>query len=152
MPLLLRVANARTRIQTRRGTIAVSKEDTVIPYVQTHIAPGEPFLVYPYLPLYNYLTDTVSPSRYEYFQPGMSTPEQARDIVGALSSQHLEVVLFEADFWGKIPGAWPETPLAAIARDPVAEYIQREYRDCKSLNSPEEEHFLFMVRKDLKCP
>jgi hypothetical protein len=62
------------------------------------------------------------------------------------------VVLFQPSFWEKIPTSWPGTPIGAIARDPIADYIQREYRMCKILNSPDDWKFFFMVRKDLACP
>ncbi len=151
-PLLLRALNARDRVQTRRGMVNVPARDTVVEYVQAHVAAGEKILVHPYLPLYYYLTDTVSPTRYEYFQPGMHTPQQAHEMLAELAAARVPVVLFEASFWEKIPTSWPETPLSAIVQDPVADYIQREYRACKILNSPAEWKFLFMVRKDLPCP
>jgi 4-amino-4-deoxy-L-arabinose transferase-like glycosyltransferase len=151
MPLLLRAINTPGKVQTRRGLISTPADDQIIPYVQAHVAPGEKILVYPYLPLYYYLTDTLSASRYEYFQPGMHTPQQAREMIAELSLGRVRVILFESSFWEKIPSAWPATPLAAIAQDPVADYIQREYRACTSLSSPSDGRFLFMVRKNLAC-
>jgi hypothetical protein len=151
-PLLLRTLNGRNQVQTRRGVVNVPARDTVVEYVQEHVAAGEKILVYPYLPLYYYLTDTFSPTRYEYFQPGMHTPQQAQEMLSELAAARVPVVLFEASFWEKIPTSWPGTPVTAIVRDPVADYIQREYRACKILNSPADWKFLFMVRKDLACP
>jgi len=151
-PMLLRALNAREQIQTRRGVVHVPVPDTVVEYIQAHVAAGEKILVYPYLPLYYYLTDTTSPTHYEYFQPGMHTPQQAEEMLEEITAAHVPVVLFEASFWQKIPTSWPGTPLSAIVRDPVADYIQHEYRACKILNSPDEWKFLFMVRKDLACP
>jgi len=153
MPLLLRALNAGgNRVETRRGVIAVPLEDTVVDYVQAHVPAGEKIFVYPYLPLYYYLTDTVNPTHYEYFQPGMHTPEQAQEMFAELAAARVRVVLFEASFWEKIPTSWPGTPVSAIVRDPVADYVQREYRACRILHSPNEWKFLFMVRKDLACP
>ena len=151
-PMLLRALNAREQIQTRRGVVHVSTRDTVIEYTQAHVAAGEKILVYPYLPLYYYLTDTSAPTRYEYFQPGMHTAQQAEEMLAEITAARVPVVLFESSFWEKIPTSWPETSLSAIVRDPIADYIQREYRVCKLLNSPNEWTFLFMVRKDLGCP
>ncbi len=151
-PLLLRALNARNQVQTRRGVVNVPARDTVVEHVQAHVGAGEKILVYPYLPLYYYLTDTFSPTRYEYFQPGMHTPQQAQEILAEVAAARVPVVLFEASFWEKIPTSWPGTPVTAIVRDPVADYIQREYRACKILNSPAKWKFLFMVRKDLACP
>ena len=132
--------------------IAAPTPDTVIDYVQAHTVPGETILVYPYLPLYYYLTDTYSPSAYEYFQPGMHTPQQAAEMLAALKAKRVRVVLFELSFWEKIPNSWPSTPISAIAHDPLADYIQHEYRSCQSLHSGGDWRFLFMVRRDLPCP
>jgi 4-amino-4-deoxy-L-arabinose transferase-like glycosyltransferase len=151
-PLLLRALNARDRIQTRRGLVHVPARDTVVESVQAHVIAGEKILVYPYLPLYYYLTDTTNPTRYEYFQPGMHTPQQADEMLAQITSSRVPVVVFESSFWEKISTSWPETPMSAIIRDPIADYIEREYRTCKILNSPDDWKFLFMVRKDLACP
>jgi hypothetical protein len=151
-PMLLRALNAREQIQTRRGVVHVPARDTVIEYTQAQVAAGEKILVYPYLPLYYYLTDTSAPTRYEYFQPGMHTPQQAEEMLAEITAARVSVVLFESSFWEKIPTSWPGTPLRAIVRDPIADYIQHEYRACKILNSPDEWKFLFMVRRDLACP
>jgi len=152
MPMLLHAVDARDQIQTRRGLIKVSARDTVVEYVQAHVAAGQQILVYPYLPLYYYLTATANPTRYEYFQPGMHTPQQAEEMLAEMKTSRVSAVLFQPSFWEKIPTSWPGTPIGAIARDPIADYIQREYRMCKMLNSPDDWKFLFMVRKDLACP
>jgi hypothetical protein len=151
-PMLLRALNARDQVQTRRGAVRVPARDTVVEYVQARVIAGEKILVYPYLPLYYYLTDTANPTRYEYFQPGMHTPQQAEEMLAEITSSRVPVVLFESSFWEKIPTSWPGTPLNAIVRDPITDYIHHEYRTCKILNSPDDWKFLFMVRKDLACP
>jgi 4-amino-4-deoxy-L-arabinose transferase-like glycosyltransferase len=152
MALLFGKLGGASSLATRRGVVTTPKADTVIEYVQARVAPGETILVYPYLPLYYYLTATFSPTRYEYFQPGMNTPEQAQEIVSELASRRVRAVLYEPFFADKIPNSWPRTPLASMADDPVADYILREYRTCAVLKSPSEWRFQFMVRKDLKCP
>jgi Dolichyl-phosphate-mannose-protein mannosyltransferase len=150
--LLFTATGARNRIQTRRGMITTAERDTVIDYVQSHVSPDAQLLVYPYLPLYNYLTATRGPSRFDYFQPGMNTPAQAQEIIASLKSHSESAVLFEPWFAEKIANSWPDTPLAAIASDPIADYISRNYRVCKMLSSPDGWRFHFMVRKDVTCP
>ena len=83
---------------------------------------------------------------------GMHTAQQADEILSQLSSKRVRVILFEAGFAEKIPRSWPGTPLTAITHDAVADYILREYRTCKALQSPSEWRFLFMIRNDLPCP
>jgi hypothetical protein len=152
LPLLMRAARAPYKITTPRGTVETSTKDTVLEYVRDKISPRETILVYPYLPLYYFLTETFSPSPYDYFQPGMNTPQQAEQVLGELKSKEVRVVLLESSFAEKIPTSWPGTPLSALAQDPVGSYIVREYRTCHILQSPEKWRFLFMVRKDLSCP
>jgi 4-amino-4-deoxy-L-arabinose transferase-like glycosyltransferase len=145
-------AAARERLTTRRGTVTTREKDTVVDYLQAQVPQGATVLVYPYLPLYYYLTATFSPGRYDYFQPGMHTREQADEMVRELASGRVETVLFEPNFSEKVARSWPGTPLTAIAEDPVADYIARNYRACRMLSSPAEWRFLFMVRKDRACP
>ena len=152
MALLVRAVSAQHNVTTRRGQITVPANDTVVNYVQAHVPRNERVLVYPYLPLYYYLTATYSPTHYEYFQPGMHTPLQADELVSQLSSKQARVILFEPGFAEKIPRSWPGTPLVAITTDPVADYILREYYSCETLQSASKSQFLFMIRKDLPCP
>ena len=128
LAVLLNATGAGNRVVTRRGQIRTGAVDSVIPYVVSHVKTGEELLVYPYLPLYNYLTGTLSPSRYDYFQPGMNTPEQARDIIAVMDRKQVPKILFEPWFAEKIANSWVETPLKAVATDPVADYIVRNYR------------------------
>ena len=149
---MLATTGARSHIETRRGLITTGQPDEIIDYLQSKTAPGDQFLVYPYLPLYNYLTDTRSPSRYDFFQPGMNTPEQAQEIITSLEVTPARAVLFEPWFSGKFTNSWPETPLGAIAKDPVGDYITHHFRVCRILQSPDHWRFHYMVRKDVACP
>ena len=126
-------------------------QDTVINYVQAHVLPGAELLVYPYLPLYNYLTATHSPARLDFFQAGMNTPEQAQEIIADLKSKKIDAVLFEPGFAGKFASAWPETPLRDVANDPVADFIVRNYRVCAPLTASQGWRLQFMVLKQENC-
>ena len=149
--LLLNINHPRGRFQTRRGVVLSAADDTVIPYVQAHVAPGSDLLVYPYLPIYNYLTATQSPANVDFFQAGMSTPQQAQEIIASLKSHTKEVLLFEPEFTAKFASSWPKTPLTAIVNDPVADFIVRNYRICKALVTPLGWRLQFMVGKDDTC-
>lgn len=150
--VLLATTGAGTRVETSRGVITTGQPDEVIAYLQAHTSPGDPLLVYPYLPLYNYLTATRSPSHYDFFQPGMNTPEQGQEIISSLKATNAHAVLLEPWFAEKFANSWPETPLRAIANDPVTDYITHNFRVCKMLQSPDHWRFHYMVRKDLECP
>ncbi|MBZ5526892.1 MAG: glycosyltransferase family 39 protein [Acidobacteriia bacterium] len=150
--LLLRATVARFTAETRRGVVKLPSPDTVLPSLQAHTTPGETILVHPYLPLYYYLTGTYSPSRYDYLQPGMSTPAQYQETLAQVASKRLRVVLLETSFMDKIPTSWPETPLLAIADDPATDYILGHYHPCQRLQSPAGWRFLLLMRNDLPCP
>jgi 4-amino-4-deoxy-L-arabinose transferase-like glycosyltransferase len=144
--------SAGERVATPRGMVTTRTQDTVLEYFQAHVREGTTVLVYPYLPLYYYLTGTFGPGPYDYFQPGMHTREQAGEIVRELATGRVGFVLFEANFSEKVAHSWPGTPVLAIAEDPVADYIARNYRACRVLTSAAGWHFLIMVRQDLLCP
>jgi hypothetical protein len=138
---------------TRRGSITLEKKDDIIEHVQDFVAPGERILMYPYLSTYYYLTETYSPTRYEYYQPGMHTFQQLDEMVAELSAHPTRFVVYDPDFVNQIHDIWPNTPAGALARDVMADYIRREYRACTSFNSPTaNSHIVFMARKDLACP
>lgn len=149
---LLGVLGTQDQIVTRRGVVTTRGKDTVIDYLQSRVPVGETIVVYPYLPFYYYTTATFAPGRYDYFQPGMHTAEQASEMISEMAIGRVRGVLLETGFAGKISSSWPATPLAAVVKDPVADYILQNYRACQPLTSPTDWHFLFMVNKNSSCP
>lgn len=151
MALLIANRNAQSVVETRRGQVRLSWPDEVIGYTQAHVAAGERIFVYPYFPLGYYLTATFSATRYEYLQPGMHTLAQDEEAIGELDRSRTNVVLFEPSFYDKISTSWPNTPLAAIAVDPVADYILGHYHRCATLTSGANSYFVFMLRNGVPC-
>jgi hypothetical protein len=151
-PLLLRAVQAPASAATRRGVITTASRDTALEYLQEMVKPGESVLVYPYLPIYYYLSATFSPGAYDYLQAGMHTRGQFEEMLSQISSAHLGFVLLEIDFSDKIPNSWPATPLEAMATDPVASFLFQQYHGCASLRSATGSHFVFMVPNGMSCP
>jgi dolichyl-phosphate-mannose-protein mannosyltransferase len=152
LALLTTAMGAHQAAATRRGPIRTGQIDSIIPYVNAHASRGEPMLVYPYLPLYYYLTDTRSVARLDYFQPGMNTPEQAAEIIAQLKAHPASPVLFEPAFFGKIGTSWPDTSSAAIAHDSIGEYVVQNFRVCQLLRSGSGSLFEYMVNRERNCP
>lgn len=136
------------KVITRRGAITMPGPGTVIEYVQAHVPAGESILIYPYQSTYYYLTQTYSPTRFDYYQPGMHTDQQLQEMLADFSAHPTRAVLYEPTFTDHLREAWPNTPPGALGRDALAEYIVREYQRCATLNS----EILFMMRNDLTCP
>ena len=154
MAFLVRIRSAKTVIETRRGVVLAKSSDDILAYVQTQVPAGSRILVYPYLPLYYYLTATFNPTSFDYLQPGMHTHQQEQEVIHQVSADRTSVIVFQPSFNDSIAASWPKTSLASLASDPVADYILANYRPCRVLVSAFEWdwRFVFMVRKDLACP
>ncbi len=150
--LAVTALTAPVSIKTRRGEVRAPAPDQVLAAIQSQVDSGATIFVYPYLPLYYYLTATFAPGPHDYLQPGMHTPEQQAEMVRHVADDRTPVVVYEYAFDDKIASSWPRTPIEAIAKDPVADFLLAHYRSCSVLKSAAGGRFLFMVRKDLGCP
>jgi len=151
MSQLLQPLGAHHRLMTPRGTLRTGSAEVAMHYFQAQVAPGERTFIYPYQPLYYYLTGTFSATRFDYFQPGLHTSDQLRDAIGELEASPPRVVLLDTSFSEKVAIYWPETPLPAIAaKEPIADYLFEHYRPCRALGGFW--HFVLMVRKGDRCP
>ena len=138
---------------TRRGVLRVRPPENALGYLQAHLKPGEEIFVYPYFPPYYYLTATSNPTPYDFLQPGYNTPEEFQQVLNVITVHRPRVVLFQPRFYEDVVLTAPSMPLEVLgARDPVTEYILREYRSCAVLNPVNFGGLAFMVRKDLPCP
>ena len=153
LSILTQPLNARYTLHTRRGTLKASHPDEILDYVQRRVPAGQTLLVYPYLPLYYYLTDTFNPTRYEYLMPAFHTADQYQQVVTQLRADQTRIIVFEPSFREKLPVGFPgASPEMLSAPDPVADYINSHYRKCSDLTSQDFWRFAAMVRKDLQCP
>jgi len=154
MVFLVKIGGAKTVIETRRGALRANSPDGILEYVQSHVPAGSKMFVYPYLPLYYYLTATRNPTSFDYLQPGMHTRRQEQEVIQQISADGTSVVVFLPSFTDVIATAWPRTSLESLAGNPAADYILGRYRPCGTFASATGEGwwFVFMVRKDLECP
>jgi Dolichyl-phosphate-mannose-protein mannosyltransferase len=143
---------AHHQVSTVRGKITTD-DDRTLDYVQANVSPGQKIFVYPYEPMYYYLTGTFSSTRFDFLQLGMHTPEQFRESLRSLELDRTPVVLFETSITEKLAWTSPETPLQLLAaKDPVQDYILAHYRRCAGPMTNSYWRFEFMMRKDLSCP
>jgi hypothetical protein len=154
LALLLASLNAHFILRTRRGILRAAGPDAVLEEVQSRVRPGASIFIYPYQPLYYYLTACNNPTRYEYLVPGHHTSAQFREAMSEVDADRTAVILFQPSFLGNIPFNTSAMPVEAVAgRDLGAEYISGNYKPCKTLNPHQVRgaSFLFMVKKDLSC-
>jgi hypothetical protein len=153
--MLLAANGANKKIETRRGTLAAGGTDNVIPYVQAQRKPEDRLFVYPYQPLYYFLTATTNPTSYDYIQPGLHSRDQIESAIRDLDKSPDSPVLFSTSFAEIISIAWPSTPEKIIAApDPMALFIVKHYRLCQSLTATTNGNstWLYMVRMNKACP
>jgi hypothetical protein len=152
---LLSPLNARDHLATRRGALKTTGMDSVFPYVQAHLRPGDKLFVYPYQPLYTFLTATSNPTAYDFLQPGMHSDDQIAAAIQQLDRDRTPAVLFTSGFYEIIHIPWPNTPLSVVGgKDAMADYIVHHYRTCASLRSTTNGDWvwLYMARMGTECP
>jgi hypothetical protein len=144
--------SAKQSLKTRRGPIKLPCCDAVIPYLQRHVRAGEEIFVYPYQPLYYFLTATSNPTRFDYLQLGLHSEDQIEEALSQLAAHLPRVVVWGPSFNTRIiTGAWPATPPRVLSRDVIRDFILTHYRSCITLSS-DPVPYVFLVRNDLACP
>ncbi len=73
---------------------ASAAEALLVAELLSRIQPGQSLFVYPYKPLFYFLTQTKNPTRYSYLEAGMMTSEDAGLALSELESQPPEWVLY----------------------------------------------------------
>lgn len=144
--------SAGQRLETRRGTIRLPCCDAVIPYLTAHVPRGEKIFVYPYQPLYYFLSDTSNPTQFDYLQLGMHTDEQMKKAIATMESRQTRYVVYALAFNSLVvPHVWPSTSQRALAEDTMRDYLLTRYRPCSALPSVALAN-VFLVRKGQFCP
>jgi hypothetical protein len=143
---------AHWHLATARGTIVIDAADHSLEKVQANVDPREKLFVYPYEPLYNYLTGTFSPARYDFLEPGMHTAEQFQESLHALAADQTRVILLDTTFYERFAWISPNAPKnLSAAKDPLEEYIFAHYRTCGGPITNQYWTFLVMIRNDQPC-
>ncbi len=86
--------SAHTLIQSRNGSYWSVEPDHALAFIQAHTRRGDPVFIYPYYSLYNFLSDTQNPTRFNYFLYGYNTPQQFHEAVDAIESKRVQYVLW----------------------------------------------------------
>jgi hypothetical protein len=140
-------------LKTRRGDVKTYGLNQAIPYIESHFPAGSKLLIHPYMPLYGFMTKTMTPLRYEYLMPGFHTREQFHEAAKEIERLKPEAVLYQMDFVSVIPSSWPNSPEEDMIFDPVIDYLAPNYRACKTLDTQPDSpaKYVVLVRKDLGC-
>jgi len=144
--------HAHTVLGTRRGALRAARLDPVLQELQVRVRPGQNIFVYPFQPLYYYLTSTVNPTRHDFLHLGMHTPQQFAEAMRELAADRTPMILVQPSFSDVVALSWPATPTKVLAeKDPLMEYILANYRACTARTALQSWQMVFMVRKELRC-
>jgi hypothetical protein len=86
---------AQTRIVTRRGTIYAFGKDDALEFLDQHTEPGEKVFVYPYYPMYYFLSATTNPTRFSILMYHINTDAQFRETIAELETTKVRYVLWD---------------------------------------------------------
>ncbi len=85
-------------LATRIGSVAVFKSDPVLTFIDEHVAPGEDIFVYPYAPMYYFLSSTTNPMRYSILVYNYNTPSQFEEVTQVLDQRRVRYVVWDTGF------------------------------------------------------
>jgi 4-amino-4-deoxy-L-arabinose transferase-like glycosyltransferase len=88
-------------ITTRVGSVAMFRADPVLTFLCEHVARGEEVFVYPYRPMYYFLSGTTNPTRYSILMYDYNTASQFEDAVRALDHRRVRYVVWHTGLEAK---------------------------------------------------
>lgn len=88
-------AGGSRTVQTPVGQVRASAaEAPAVVELLAHVRPGQSLFVYPYKPLFYFLTQARNPARYSYLQPGLMTAQDAALVLSELQARPPDWVLY----------------------------------------------------------
>ena len=118
-----------TAVDTRVGTVRVS--DGNAPAVRmslAHVRPGDSLFVFPYEPMFYFLTGGRNPTRYFWLQPGMMSDDDERTALAELRAHPPEWILFRDLQPRDYLRIWPGTDPARLRMPSIEEFIRARYQ------------------------
>jgi len=115
-------------VPTRVGSVGVFKQDPVLAFLDTQIAPGTEIFIYPACPMYYFLSGTTNPTRYSLLMYNYNTPSQFRDVIRILDQHRVRYVVWDTKFETKAAqyfSAAMYRPAGGLLMEP---YLESHYR------------------------
>jgi hypothetical protein len=86
---------AQARMATRRGMVYTFAQDAALQFLDNKVQSGQEVFVYPYYPMYYFLSATQNPTRYSILMYHINTEAQFREVVTALEQKKVRYVLWD---------------------------------------------------------
>jgi len=136
---------ANHKLTTRRGTIYTSfQTDRVLEYLEAHASPGESVFVYPYSPMYNFLSATSNPTRYSILLYNTNTDQQFREAIRTIDTARAKYAVVDRTFPTWVHTWFPAYRMPAGEDLIVEPYLADHYR----VVSAADDRYDLLERKD----
>lgn len=128
----LLLVHTSNKLVTPRGALNALGTDPVLEFLDAHLKPGQDIFVYPYRPLYYFLTGARNPTRYSILVYHMNTEAQFRKALNSLQHANLAFVVWDpSPLSFKALPAYSPPPKAKLIIEP---YLASHYEVVKSYN------------------
>jgi hypothetical protein len=125
---LMSALQATTRIETRRGVIYGFKGDPALAFLIAHTTRGEAAFVYPYSPIYYFLSGTENATRFNAFVYGFNTPDQFGSAIESIESKRVRYILWDTFVTEKTIVRWLPAYIQPAQKDQIMEnYFHSHY-------------------------
>ena len=106
------IAAITPSVSTRVGPVAILGQDAlpVLRFLESHAQPGEDVLIYPYSPVYYFLSSTTNPTPYSFLLTNYNTPSQFQEVVQALELRKVRYVIWDTDQLAKLASSFRLNP------------------------------------------
>jgi hypothetical protein len=111
---------------TRAGQVSLSRPDPVLAAIDEHVPSGGDLFVYPYSPMYYFLTKVNNPTRYSFLVYNYYTPAQFEEVIRGLDQHRVKYVLWDKQVQKDIIGVlFPNAHPKRLIMEP---YLESHYR------------------------
>lgn len=83
--------------KTRAGQISITRPDPALTAIEKHVPSGGELFVYPYPPMYYFLSNTSNPTRYSILLYSYNTSTQFDEVIRTLEEHKVKHVLWDRD-------------------------------------------------------
>ncbi len=125
---LVGTRTAETRIATRRGVVYESANDGALRFLEDRARPREAIFVYPYCPMYYFLSGTENATRYSILMYHINTNAQFHEVIFALEQKQVRYVLWDTVMEGRNLRRWfPGYQHPPAEQQVVEPYLKEHY-------------------------